>query len=123
MKSGTTRTILLVEDEPDIRASMREALESAGHRVIAASNGREALEMLRESPKPSMILLDLMMPVMNGWDFAEAVQSHPQHAGIPIVVVTALTQEADRRRIVARGVLTKPVDLDRLFHVVEEVCS
>jgi CheY-like chemotaxis protein len=122
--NGTPCSILLVEDEPDIRASLKDALELEGYHVVAAPNGREALDRLPQMPRPCLILLDLMMPVMDGWEFAEHLQADAAHAAIPIVVVTAFSQEAEkRRRIETRGVVPKPVNLDRLFGVVKRFCG
>jgi CheY-like chemotaxis protein len=121
--SGTCRCILLVDDEPDIRASLKDVLESEGYRVVAASNGREALDRLHDMPRPCLILLDLMMPVMNGWEFAEALEADAGLSAIPIVIVTAFSREMERRKITTRDVLGKPVDLDRLSSVVKRFCS
>jgi CheY-like chemotaxis protein len=79
LASGTdqsiSRNILLIEDESDIRTILKDALEWEGYRVYTASNGREGMEILLGMPAPSLILLDLMMPVMNGWEFANALQT------------------------------------------------
>lgn len=123
MTCGTFRNILLVEDEPDIQESLKDALESEGYRVVAASNGREALDRLHDMPRPGLILLDLMMPVMNGWEFADALQADLEHSAIPILVFTAFSQETKGRTIAARGVLTKPVDLNGLFGAVKRFFS
>jgi CheY-like chemotaxis protein len=112
-------SILVVEDESDIRESLKDALESEGYRVLVASNGLEALGMLPELRRPSLILLDLMMPVMDGWEFAEALQANAELATIPIVVVTAFGREAETRKIASRGAIAKPVDLDLLFDMVK----
>jgi CheY-like chemotaxis protein len=123
--SRPCRDILVVDDEPDIRESLKEVLELEGYRVVAASNGREALDRLPDMSKPCVILLDLMMPVMNGWEFAEAVQADAVLADIPIVVVTAFSQEveSERRRIATRGVVAKPVDLNSLIRMVTRFCG
>src|SRR5690606_13804277 len=84
-----TGHILVVEDDQDIRESVVEILEDEGHRVSAAADGREALERLqRAQPRPDLILLDLMMPVMNGFQFREEQLKRPELAGIPVVVDT-----------------------------------
>jgi CheY-like chemotaxis protein len=116
------RSILLVEDDREIRESLQDALELEGYEVLGASNGREALDTL-STRKPCLILLDLMMPVMNGWEFAEAVQGNAELAGIPIVVVTAFGQELQRSKIATQDVIPKPVDLDRLFRAVKCFCG
>src|SRR5580765_7790969 len=82
-------SILLVEDDFDMRDALIPILEYAGHHVVGAANGREALEQLRAGPKPSLILLDLMMPVMNGTEFRAEQLRDPALASIPVVVVSA----------------------------------
>ena len=82
-------TILVVDDDADIRDSVAEVLEDAGYRVQQAANGREALDYLQASAYPCIILLDLMMPVMDGPQFRAAQQSKPTLAGIPVVVISA----------------------------------
>jgi len=121
--SCSRRSILLVEDEPEIRESLKDALESEGYEVVTASNGQEALDVLSTIRKPCLILLDLMMPVMNGWEFAEALQADSELAEIPIIVVTAFGQELQRSRIATWDVIPKPVDLDRLFRSVKCFCG
>jgi CheY-like chemotaxis protein len=121
--SGDCCSILVVEDDTLIRESLQEALESQGYRIVAASNGREALDRLPSIAKPCLILLDLMMPVMNGWEFADALQSDVELAAIPIVVLTAFGRELERHKIATRDVISKPVDLDRLFRLVKRFCG
>jgi CheY-like chemotaxis protein len=91
----------VVEDDADLREMMRRTLENVGWAVIEAANGRVALERLIEQ-RPELILLDLMMPEMDGFQFLEEVRTHEEWRSIPIVVVTAkdLTEE-DRRRLTA----------------------
>jgi CheY-like chemotaxis protein len=122
-KTDACRSILLVEDDPDIQESLKDALEWEGYHVVGASNGREALDRLPGMPRPCLILLDLMMPVMNGWEFAQAVQTDVMLAAIPIVVVSAFTDEAETKKIRTREVVKKPVDLDLLLRVVKRYCG
>jgi len=89
--------VLIVEDDPDIRASMRKMLELQGCRVTEAENGEVALESMKLE-RPTLILLDLMMPVMDGFDFVDNVRSHSSWRSIPIVVVTAADLSNDERR-------------------------
>lgn len=81
--------ILLVDDDPDIREALAMVLEIAGHTVVAASNGAQALELLRRTPLPRVILLDLMMPVMDGLTFLREARANPAWRDIPVVVMTA----------------------------------
>lgn len=115
-------TILLVEDNDDIREMMAVALELGGYRVVAAPNGRAALEVLRHTPRPSLILLDLMMPVMNGWEVCKALKGDPSLADIPVVVVSAVTTDVCERLSGTR-LVPKPIDLDYLLDVVDEQCG
>jgi len=115
--------VLLVEDNDDIREMMALALQLAGARVMCAANGREALAVLKGRPVPNLILLDLMMPVMNGWQFRVAQQSDPSLSQIPVVVVTAAGVRDDIPAINADGWLSKPVDFDRLLATIGPLCQ
>jgi CheY-like chemotaxis protein len=99
--------ILVVEDEPDIREATSEALETEGYRVIQAAHGHEALRVLRHV-RPALILLDLMMPHMSGWELREILGRDPQLASIPVIVMSA----------VERGGLPKPFGIDELLQAV-----
>jgi CheY-like chemotaxis protein len=115
------RNILLIEDESDIRTILTDALEWEGYRVYTASNGKEGMEILLEMPTPSLILLDLMMPVMNGWEFANALQTDRAYVDIPIVALSAFSDP--EKKIRAQGFIKKPVDLDLLLGLVREHCG
>ncbi len=119
---GSHRTILVVEDDPAIRSFLKLALEFEGYAVLAASHGREALELLARTERPCLILLDLMMPVMNGWEFAEALRQDARLADTPVALVTAYVEDAKTFRG-AQEVLRKPIDLDRLLGVVKRFCA
>jgi CheY-like chemotaxis protein len=118
---NTPRNILLIEDEVDIRTILKDALEWEGYRVYTASNGKEGMEILLEMPTPCLILLDLMMPVMNGWEFAGALETYRAYADIPIVTLSAFSDP--EKRIRANGSIKKPVDLDVLFTLVSKHCG
>jgi CheY-like chemotaxis protein len=109
--------ILVVEDDPDIRETLSEALGFEGYEVTAASNGREALDALRRGPRADVILLDLMMPVMSGWEFRRVQLDDPALAGIPVVVVSASAPGNAR----PDRLLPKPFDIDDLLAVVAEL--
>ncbi|MDX2092053.1 MAG: response regulator [Kofleriaceae bacterium] len=113
--------ILVVEDDDLIRETLQFALELAGYKVFTAANGREGIDLLGSIPRPCLILLDLMMPVMNGWEFADAVEHDEALTTIPIVVVTAFADKATSIR--ARGVLSKPASLAAVLAVAEECCA
>ena len=111
--------VLLIEDDEEIRAALEDALQSEGYHVIAARNGAEGLRALESSAGVSLVLLDLMMPVMNGYEFIGHVRENEDFRGIPLLVVSA---NAERRRIEgADGVIHKPFDLDRLFDSIRKV--
>jgi two-component system chemotaxis response regulator CheY len=116
--------VLVVEDDRDIREAISEGLTIEGYRVTTASNGKEALDLLRKSPdawKPCFILLDLMMPVMNGWEFLLIQGSDPLLKDIPVIVCSAV---GDRTRF--PGVvefLNKPLDFDDLIKLISKHCD
>jgi CheY-like chemotaxis protein len=112
---------MIVEDDEGIRDTLQFALELENYTVVTAANGRLGLELLSAIPPPSLILLDLMMPVMNGWEFADALKRDSQLTRIPVVIVTAYGDQA--KAIDASGVITKPVELEALFHVVRQCAA
>jgi two-component system, OmpR family, response regulator CpxR len=111
--------VLVVEDEPDIRDTFRDVLETEGYNVRCASNGKEALDALAEGPRPGLILLDLMMPVMSGYDLLKELRADRALSTIPVTVVSAA---GDRTSVAGAPVLKKPVDIDTLLHMVDERC-
>src|SRR3954463_2951434 len=114
--------VLVVDDDPDIRDSLREVLEDEGYQVACVSNGREALDYLKvTAPSPCVILLDLMMPVMDGWQFRREQKLDPAIADIPLVVITA----TGKRPVLidAEERVLKPLDLGRLFEAIERYCE
>jgi CheY-like chemotaxis protein len=115
-------TIMLVEDSVDIREMMAAALELAGMRVLTAANGQAALRLLRELPPPCLILLDLMMPVMDGWELGAALKRDPRLSAVPVIVVSALSRDM-ASDVGATAYLAKPIDIDRLLEVVCEHCG
>ena len=114
--------ILVVEDNDDVREMMAVTLEVEGHEVATAINGRDALDKLHSGRKPCLILLDLMMPVMNGWEFQRALEHDPELRDVPVVVVSAATGEMTRRAE-ASAYLPKPIDMDQLLDVVCVFCD
>jgi CheY-like chemotaxis protein len=115
------RRVLVVDDEPQLRATVREALVLEGYEVTEASNGAEALALLRTAD-PEAIVLDLWMPVMDGWAFRKAqLVSHPD---IPVIVVSALDLSNEHlEELRAHAVIGKPFDLEMLYAAVEEVLA
>lgn len=113
------RDILIVDDDLYLCEIISDVLQAEGHETRTASNGLEALERIREQ-KPQLILLDLMMPVMSGWELAATLQANPDWADIPVVIITAdYHVERKREETGARAVITKPFDIDQLVEVVD----
>jgi two-component system chemotaxis response regulator CheY len=113
---GTSRFVLIVDDDPNLLEVTSFVIESEGMAVETARNGEEALALLRAGRLPKLVLLDLMMPVMSGWEFLEEVAKDPSLKMIPVVVLTA----ADRAQVPGVvEVLRKPMDLRALLRVVE----
>lgn len=115
-------SVLVVEDNDDVREMMAVTLELEGHHVATAVNGRDALEKLHTGERPCVILLDLMMPVMNGWEFRRALELDPVLRDVPVVVVSAATKEMAQRAH-ATAHLPKPLDMDQLLDIVGALCS
>ena len=110
--------MLLVEDDTEIRVMMAIALECDGYRVVTASNGLEALALAQEH-QPSLILLDLMMPVMAGEEFRRRQLAIPSIRSIPVVVVSARHDAvATAQRLEAAGCMGKPIDFEALTTIV-----
>lgn len=115
-------TVLVVDDDDDIREAMMSVLEDEGYAVRGASNGREALAEIQRLEHPCLVLLDLMMPMMSGAEVAEHMQGDALLSAIPIVIVSAWSNEAERVDAV-RARLTKPVNLARLLETVGRFCA
>jgi len=112
------RPILVVDDDPTILATVSDALDLEGFAVVTATNGAEALEVLDGNRKPSLVLLDMRMPVLDGWGFMRAIRER----GLTVTVIV-MTAAADARRwareVGAHGVLPKPFELDELIGAVQ----
>jgi two-component system, OmpR family, response regulator CpxR len=116
---GRGRSVLVVDDDEAIRETLRDVLSDEGYLVETAENGARALERLRApSPaqRPGLVLLDLMMPVMSGWEVLDTLHSDDLLADIPVVVVSAMTVSG------ARACVAKPVDLRSLLELVDSYC-
>jgi len=115
-------TVLVVEDDPDTREMIGRFLEYEGFVVQFASNGRQALERLGTEPTACVILLDLMMPVMDGWEFRRRQIREAALSRIPVIVVSAAGRDRIEQ-IHADDYLSKPVDLDELLTRVTRFCK
>ncbi|MBI2360755.1 MAG: response regulator [Deltaproteobacteria bacterium] len=122
METAETKKVLIVEDHPDLRNILRRQIERMGLMVIQAKNGAEAIEIaVRE--KPHLILMDIMMPDVDGWEAARTLRSHPETQHVPIVAVTALFRESDLKRCFEDGCadyIVKPFNFEQLRQKVEE---
>lgn len=113
--------ILLAEDDEDLREAMVDTLHDAGYTVEAVGNGRDALEWLEDSVNPpKLILLDLMMPVMDGWQFLDERQKTPKIAAVPVVVLSANGHFASATETI--GFMRKPVAVKSLLAVIANYC-
>jgi CheY-like chemotaxis protein len=113
-------SILVVEDDEDVREAMVAFLQMKGYSVASAGNGREALEYLHDAPAPDLIISDLAMPVMDGRQFRREQLKDARLAGIPVLVITAM---GDRAHLDASEILLKPVDTDVLLTAVSRHCG
>lgn len=111
--------ILVVEDDASVLEAITEFLETVGYPVSSARNGKEALDHAR-SERPSLILLDLSMPVMDGWEFLRRRGAEPSLAEVPIIVVSALVSATPEG---ADGFLSKPIDVGRLLAMLNRYCG
>lgn len=115
-------TVLVIEDDHDIRVSVRSLLEDEGYEVHTVTNGLAALSALEHGEElPCVIVLDLMLPVMDGWDFAERVRKNPRLARIPIVIMSAYDSPPPPAGAVA--FIKKPVNMDALLRAISPHCG
>jgi len=112
-------SVLVVDDEPDIRQAIEEVLTDEGYTVFTARNGKDALDVLSRMSRPSLIVADILMPVMDGVELIEQLRRHEHHASIPVVVLSAASTV---RPPEGTPVLRKPVGLDHLLAVVKANC-
>jgi CheY-like chemotaxis protein len=115
--------ILLVEDENDIRTEIAELLRDEGFEVVEAADGSEALDKLRRGFRPCLILLDLMLPHVDGWEFRDQQMKDPLLANIPVVVLSGVRHLTDEtRNLAVDAFLAKPFDAEQLLAVVQSYC-
>jgi CheY-like chemotaxis protein len=118
--------VLVIDDEAEIRESLQLFLELDKFSVRTAAHGQEALQLLEQGLAPSVVLLDLMMPVMNGVDFLAAIRADSRFSSLPVVVVSAcrpMVQELQSRQLVTHGLVPKPVDIEQLMSAIRMVCG
>lgn len=119
VKAADSESILVVEDDVEALDALTELLEGRGYSVCRALNGKEALDRATRNPAPCLILLDLSMPVMDGWEFLRHQRSKPEIAQIPVVVITALVSAIPTG---TQGLVTKPIKIDKLLSLVQRYC-
>ena len=119
--NGPPKRILVVEDDADMLDTFLLVLESEGHDVTGAIHGREALEQLAAGPRPDLILLDLMMPVMTGWEVNEALEADPELAGIPVIFASAGGDPPEVTPGRRTAHLRKPIQLATLLETLRRL--
>jgi CheY-like chemotaxis protein len=110
--------VLVVDDDPDIRETLREVIEAEGFAVVCAESGAAALDLLRRGLRPALVVLDLMMPAMSGWDLLAAVRADRALADLPVAVISAAGERAPPKG--ATHFLRKPVALDALIDLIRD---
>lgn len=122
-RDDTPGHVLIVEDDVDARRDLAELLEREGYPAITVGDGREAMDRLRSSPAPALILLDLQMPGMDGGAFLRAHRAHPTTAHIPVVLLSAYPRaHVCAQELGADDFLPKPVSVPRLLELVARHC-
>jgi CheY-like chemotaxis protein len=114
------KRVLAVDDEKLIVLAIRHNLKLAGYEVLEAYDGREAIEKM-ESERPDLIILDVMMPELSGWDVLSSIRDDPELRNTPVVMLTALGQDGDVSETIRRGAdfhLTKPFEPRQLLEIV-----
>jgi DNA-binding response OmpR family regulator len=123
MSTKTTSRILVVDDEPQVVWMLQFSLEAEGYQTLSARDGRAALDEVREH-HPSIVLLDIMMPVMDGWAFLEELQALPADERPRVIVVSARSSLRDRAKAVELGAdafVAKPFNVDDLLVVLHDI--
>jgi CheY-like chemotaxis protein len=122
--SPSAASILVVDDDNAIRETLRAILEDEGYPVVAASHGREALERLADMATPGLCIIDLVMPVMNGWELCAALAGRPELARVPVLLVSANSHlDGPPPGLETVHVMRKPISFDRLLEYVERYCG
>lgn len=114
-------SVLVVEDDDDIRNAIVDLLETEGYCAYSAVNGKDALEKLSTISKPCLVLLDMMMPIMNGRQFLDEVMKDSSLAPLPVLIVSAVADKTNTEGSV--GFLKKPIDIDTVLDVVAQYCK
>ncbi|MCM8758893.1 MAG: response regulator [Candidatus Omnitrophica bacterium] len=121
----TVKTILVAEDDPDTRLILQQGLTRAGYYVVVAEDGEQALERFREF-KPDLVLLDVEMPRLNGWEVLERLKSGWRSRKVPVMMITGKTSDEDKIKGYSLGVdyyVTKPFNIQRLLPIIRNLVS
>jgi CheY-like chemotaxis protein len=121
LRKGTE--LLVVDDDDELRALLADTLKGRGFSVVTAGNGREALGRLRSAPLPAAVLLDLNMPIMNGWQFCAAKNADGALRALPVIVLSAAakTDPASPYYLDVDEVVTKPIEIEELLSAIERL--
>src|SRR4051812_19463600 len=112
--------ILIIDDDDATRDALSAVMECEGNAVSTAMNGLEGLHLLAQGPRPDVVLLDMMMPVMSGWEFLQAVRSAPALADLSVIIVSA-AGDALLEATGARAILRKPLSFELLFRILRDL--
>ncbi len=123
VESGKTpKTVLIIDDDAAIREVMQDVLELQGYRILTAGDGKEGFNLLCDTqPRPSVILLDMMMPGVNGWQFLDYQRSHPDLSQVPVIICSAYRESA--KAVKPAAVIEKPIQLNKLLEAVKAFCA
>ena len=116
-------TILIVDDEPRNIYALKAVLRVKGYKILTANDGREGIALLEDHPEVDIMLLDMMMPEMDGYEALAELRSKPQYKDLPIIAVTAKAMTGDREKCLEAGAtdyLPKPIDDEKLFRLIEQ---
>jgi two-component system, chemotaxis family, chemotaxis protein CheY len=120
LREAPKSLVLIIDDDESIRTALAELLELSGYQVAVAADGQDALELLADGLEPNAIVLDLVMPRMDGWAFLSRLRADPRFQGVPVVVTSAIASQAPAD---ADVYLQKPFDLGLLDHEVARLCA
>ena len=124
MIMNTQKIILLIDDDNRNIFALELTLKARKYRFLSAQNATEGLQLLQSNPDIGLVLLDMMMPEMDGYEAIQRIRNSDQFGGVPIVAVTANAMNGDREKCLAAGAdnyVAKPIDVDRLMNVIEEL--
>lgn len=123
MNQQRCSSILIIEDDEAIRTSLSDVLTSEGYKINEASNGKAAFEVLEGSSNPSLLLLDLMMPAMNGYEFSASIKKMPKYSSHPIIIMSASRDGEQYAKQEGYPFLKKPLDVEDLLNLVAKFCD